>query len=732
MVVWAWTVLPLLALHWWWWRRERSLLRFQLVLDVVLAVVIGPALLLGADLNPVRCLENNAPFTDWDWSDITSYQPAQSDLVLQFHPWFSETRRHLAQGELPWISERIGGGMPLYANGQTGLLAPVNLPLWCLGPERGSTVMALWKLELAGLGGFLLLWRGWRLRWSAAAVGAVAFAGGTYQVGWLLVPLSWTVAAVPWLWWGVTAVTRGTVRPLRVVGLGVASGWLIGCGLHPETALIAVGSAALAGTVLRPYRWVRVVVVLVVAVLIAAALSWPTLVAIRASEKGHWLRTERPNRDRPPLSMRIDAAEQLIVPMTHGHPGRDDWRQGYPYPAAAVGIGGLALALIASGRIRGRFRRHRWAVWANLGVGAVLLYRVPPLDSLLVAVPPISSMTLPRFGVLVSWGLAVWSALALDGALQGRPRRPAWRLAVVAVVTVLALSGMPWQLAPVDVGLVLLTVVGAAVSGRLLRRPHTLAPVVALELALYATGINPIAAPEDRLPRPPLVERLVELQARNGGRVIGLDGVLPANLGARYGLPDLRAYDPLRPRPYAHLMAALGDPRPVIGGPLASAPARLCGAWSVRYLATRSDAQPAGWELEWRGDGGAIWRNPHWLPEARAVIRTVSGDGVRGWHALTSETLDFATVAVVPRGTPEVRSARAVLEQTDVSSTGVTALVRCDGPCLLVVARPWAPGWHATVDGVRVPVVRANLAGLGVAVPSGTHRAELRYSAWRW
>ena len=33
MVVWAWTVVPLLALHWWWWLRERSLLRFQLVLD---------------------------------------------------------------------------------------------------------------------------------------------------------------------------------------------------------------------------------------------------------------------------------------------------------------------------------------------------------------------------------------------------------------------------------------------------------------------------------------------------------------------------------------------------------------------------------------------------------------------------------------------------------------------------------------------------------------------------
>jgi hypothetical protein len=214
--------------------------------------------------------------------------------------------------------------------------------------------------------------------------------------------------------------------------------------------------------------------------------------------------------------------------------------------------------------------------------------------------------------------------------------------------------------------------------------------------------------------------------------VIGVAGVLPANLGARYGLPDLRAYDPLRPRPYARLMASLGDPRPVIGGPLASAPARLCGAWSVRYLATRPGAEPAGWTLEWQGSSGAVWRNPHWLPEVRAAIRTVRGDGARGWHMLTSEKLDFATVAVVPPGSPEVRAARAVLEETEASSTAVRVRVRCDGPCLLVVARPWTPGWQATVDGMPTPVVRANLAGLGVAVPSGTHGAELRYHPWRW
>ena len=83
------------------------------------------------------------------------------------------------------------------ANGQTGLWAPMMLPVWLHGPERGTTIMAFWKLELAGIGAFLLL-MGRRLQWSAAAVGGVAWGGAPYLVGWLLVPLAWVTALLPW------------------------------------------------------------------------------------------------------------------------------------------------------------------------------------------------------------------------------------------------------------------------------------------------------------------------------------------------------------------------------------------------------------------------------------------------------------------------------------------------------------------------------------------------------
>jgi hypothetical protein len=59
------------------------------------------------------------------------------------------------------------------------------------------------------------------------------------------------------------------------------------------------------------------------------------------------------------------------------------------------------------------------------------------------------------------------------------------------------------------------------------------------------------------------------------------------------------------------------------------------------------------------------------------------------------------------------------------------AAVRCDGPCLLVAATPWAPGWRVHVDGRQKALLRADLAALGVVVPAGEHRVVLTYNPWR-
>ncbi len=728
LAVLVWTLVPLAVLHGWMWRRSRGLLRFQAALDVGLAVIIGPALLLGADLNPVRCLERNRPFTDTRWSEKTQFQPTQSDLVLQFHPWWEAAREQLLAGRLPLIADDIGGGLPLLANGQTGVWAPVMLPVWALGPERGTTVMALWKIELAGLGAFLLLWRGWRLRWAAAAAGGIAYAVGAYQVAWLLVPLTWATAALPWLWWLTLAALRRRAGWRAVAGLGVACGWLLGSGLHPETAAIAIGSAFLGGFVLHPRRWLRVLVAAAVMAVVALVLAWPTVGYIGASARLDVAHDQRPNLEPVPEGLRGLAMRQLALPMVNGHPGRGDWRAPFPYAPAATGVGGLALALLAAGSVRRRYRGLLWAALASLGIAAVLYLRLPPLDWLLVRIPPIDRMTLPRFAALVPWGLAVCAALSYDGALNGRLRGTLWRWSPAVLLAGIAVLCRPWQLEPADLLLVVATVIAAAAAALLVRRPSLIVLLIAIELSAYAVGINPVAAASDRLRRPKLLERLIDVQAAEGGRVMGIDGELPANLAGRYDLADLRAYDPLRPLPYATMLGKLGQSDPVLGGPLRIAPPELVGAWSVRFLIAGPERNVDGWEPVWRGSEGSLWRNPAWLPEVRVVGRTVSG----GWDELLSGAVDLATAAVVPEGTPPVGAGRVALLSETVTGSRIEVVADCDGPCLVIAARPWSPGWSVAVDGEPARLVLANLAGLGVVAPPGRHRVVLDYWPWRW
>lgn len=720
----SWIAGPLVAVHVMA-RRRRALLVFQVIVDVLLLALPGRLLLSGAHLGP-----GYGGGETWGAPAPVGGSTEQSDLPLQFAVWWDEARRLAAAGDPPWVSDRIGGGAPLFAHGQAGLPFPLQVPVWLLGVERGTDVMAVWKLELAALGAFVLL-RRLRLRPAAAAVGGLAFAFGLYPLSWLVVPLSWVVAAAPWAWWALIGCLRG--RRSNAAGLAVLMGALAGWSVHPETAAFLWLSVAAAGGVLAWGRWRRVQRLAVpfgLALAISGIGALPTLAAVADSEK---LAAARAGPLYPTEgidgAMRGRALALLAVPWRDGHPADGTWR--WPFPAAALelGVGAAAVTLLLAGRPVRRLARHRLALAITGGAAAILVWQAPPLARVLAHIPVLGVMTWSRAGFLIGFAVAMSAAAALDGALRRPHRRRIAAAAIVVQVTIVMLGltappgvdrfhlwGAAW--APLASGATCL--VGGPVGG------WAVATVVAAESTIAGWGLLPASRPAGK--HAPIAVELRRRLDEEGGRVLGLGSALPPNLAARWGAADLRAHDPVRPLSLARLHRALGSAGSDLPGPVTTPWAGLAGAWGVRWLVTPGTGlegpAAADWVEVYRDDDGRIYRNPRALPTVRLASQAVRPPGDA--RAADWERIDFVStvvtgdaVAVAGGGRLRILGQRPWRVLVD-AETGAASMV--------VVHSPRAQGWQARVDGLPAPLADVNLGAMGIAVPAGRHEVSLTYS----
>ncbi|HPC82947.1 MAG TPA: YfhO family protein [Thermoanaerobaculaceae bacterium] len=722
LAVLAWIAVPIALVHLACWRRRHGLLRFQLLVDVLLVLLPGRLVLQGLHLGP-----GTPAAPAWGGTATVAGIGDQIDLPLQFEVWWEEARRLVAEGEPPWISERIGGGAPLAAGGQSQLPFPLHAPVWALGARRGSDVMVFWKLELAALGAWLLF-RRWGLRPAACSAGALAFAFGLYPLAWGVVPLAWVVAALPWVVWALVGAMRGRRRDgaLAALLLGVMGGWCV----HPETGGFLWLAAGSMGTVLAAGRWrrlARLAVPFVLALAVSGAGAVPTALTVQDSAK----LAEIGRAPAYPLAvftweLRARAAAMLVSPWREGHPADGTWR--YPFAASVLllGAGAAPFVWMLAGRPRRRLGRHRLALAVLAGWAFALVFQLPVLADALARVPVLGVMTWPRAGLLPGFVLAACGAIGADAVLR-RPHRgriAAATAAVGAAALLLALTARPGvarhRLVPGAVAPV------AAGAASLAGQGWLLPVVVGAESALNAWDV--LGACRGGEPGgAELAEALVREQAREGGRVLALASVLPANRAAAWGLPELASNDPVRSRALTALHQALGSAGLDLPGPFTRPWAGLAGAWGVRWLAT-PPGEPTGeladgWEAVEVHPGGAIHRNTRALPVLRLAAEVVAppGDAASGaWEAL-----DFSAVAVGDR--PRVLGGEGWLEVREQRPWRWHAEIRAQGRILAVLHVPRAPGWRAWLDGREVSIETVNLAAMAVEVPEGIHAVLWRY-----
>ena len=672
------------------------------------------------------------------------------DNSVQSFAWYRFSAHWLARGVLPLWDPTQLGGHTFVGEGQAGLFYPPNLVVFALAGDHLSTrVVSIYMLAhvlLAALGEYALL-RVLRLGPLPAAIGAIAFAFGGFVAGRLLGQTNIFVGAA-WLPLAllvfVLALERtALLAPLAGVPLALS---FLGGHIQPPafTLLTLVAFAAWWGAArpARGSRLLRTLVVLLTTVVVAGLVSAVQLLpSLEYQARAlRWVGAAHP----------VPASEKLPYSFVSSHyivPPRA--LAGLFSPAygaledATLYMGVVTLVLAAYGLLRAH---RRTAFWAILGAIA-LLYSLGRYGGVYhvayVTVPFIDKVREPDRALLVvdfclAATAAIGAARLLDGDVRpaARPRTHRVVLGAIAVAAALAvwraLDGLDGTSrgASIVTALVLVVLVAAVIGARHVRAVGGRAAVALCLCALVLDLVPPLVSRIPHASAPSAAGRyyattpVVRFLAAHGRRyrTEDLAGALPPNAGNVFSFPMLMGHAATMDEHYFRYRSLAWLP-----------PSREHDLLAVRYVVSPRPVR--GYPRAFGSGSAAVYENPSALPLARLVAdwRHVASRRAAMTLPLSRAFPYRRAVAVETR--PAAAGPRMTAGRVRVvhaSPDRVEYRTRSNGGALLVAADTWYPGWHASVDGRRAPVLRADGMLRAVAVPAGDHRVVMTYRPTRW
>jgi hypothetical protein len=472
-----------------------------------------------------------------------------------------------------------------------------------------------------------------------------------------------------------------------------------------------------------------------------------------------------------------------------GDPLEGTWRG--PENLAELGgaaTGGAALFLALAG-VAASVRRPRrpallWIAAVGL-VGLLVGAHTPLVSAPFGMIPLLEDTLLKRLALWWVLSISILVAVAVDaaGVAAARRRYIVGAAASAALAVAMAMATAPRaeiaRMAALEEVPIVLAVVAVALLAAWARSDHParriagaaflLCALVPTRLWSFASWI-PSTSPAGFYSGTPSLHVVVQRSSdapRAGFRVTGIEGALPPHTAVFYGLEEIRSYDPMTLASYHRFLDAVIEPgaswsrvldprapalsflgvRFVFADPPPPLPPdALVAGWIEAELQTRRASYTrAGMLIAYEGPDAVVWERGGALPRAffpRAWRIEPRGRAL----AATAEIADFAALAVVDRGpgsaaardpadlTVDHSNASANVRALDVSPRVIVADVETDAEALLATSQPAIPGWRLSIDGTATPDRRrlVNTAFLGVAVPEGRHRVELRYAPTSW
>ncbi len=673
-----------------------------------------------------------------------------NDIIYQLLPWELEVRHAFAQGRLPLWSDSLGGGSSPWANPQAGAFSPLQMAARGL-PLQHHLLGALILKLLVGFQGTWLLARSAGRGRASSLLAAAGFALGGGLFSWALFPVTATAAWVPWLAAGTVRLFRHPGRRAIATTAAITASLLLSG--HPETAAFGGAFAGVCGLGLRRRAagLGRGLVAAALAATLGFGLAAPQLLPFVASIPGSQRAHDTRDPGRPTGTM------WLLAPITWFQPGYGSFvlapssphAFGPPYRVKFQGpfnwaefesgyTGLVAFAFAWLTLLLAARDRRAWPFLGFAVAGLLLAAHFLPLARLLYLVPLLRMPAYARLLPVVSLALCVAGAFGIDLLLRRR-RSPSHHLAIWASLAFAALLSLAVATDPWTIALWVALAAAVALAGW---RPRwgavALAAVLLVDLIPWSRSLLPVGHPALFYPPSALLDRLVqEAGGPSAGRATGGDYLVYPGFLSVYGVADFRAHDPMASAAYLHVLGqAFGfhSSMDQYFAPIRNLDHPLLDFLGVRAV-VGSPSVPQYRTLP-RIDGGlfapyTLMRNPDALPrwffpsEAVAIER----GGLDRWIAGMTEARrvsvfrdELGTWRPSP-GRPASPDPRVV---SAVPGRVVLEVTRGD-EALLASSVPFSRGWSARAGGRELPTLHVDGAFLGVRLPAGASRVELRF-----
>jgi Bacterial membrane protein YfhO len=714
--------------------------------------VIAPALFHGLSLGPYDLL---SLFGLSQQHPSPPHNGQMSDLIAQMIPWTTLAWNQVHHGLLPIWNPYTGLGAPLAFNWQSATFSIPALAGYLVPLRMDFTVQVLTTLAIAGTGMYFL-GRVLRLGVLGAAMAATAFElGGAFTavLGW---PIASVMSWSGWLFAGSILVMRGNHRRRDICLFAVVVSLAVYAG-QPDTLVVLIVSLAAFVVVtlglrirrLGPLAIGRPLVDLTIGTVAGLGLAAPLI--LPASELSSASIRGGARHAAQPVHYLLNVMFQSFngLPLKGASSASN---LGLEYVPTAVYVGGIAIVLAFVAIATARRRSAVLALAVVLVVAACLVY-FSPLVSLLEKLPGVGEVRWVRAVQIVGFALAILAGVGLDALARSRGSRSVRNTlgvgfgAVACLLLVVWLFGRGhlsavdahiraqsfiWPAIEVAVGVAVFVFLvvkdrrssnGPTRTNRLLGDPSRLAAVILLvtsTVSLVTLGESwwPSSA---SYPAPSAAE--ATLQKAVGTSIVGFGtfgcyyqdsvGILP-EANAIFDIHELDTYDPLTPRALfdSWMKATRTPPRPT-------------GAYSD--LITRSKFCPVvrsvaaarlfgvGFVLELHGVKG---------PPGSVFDKKVGDE-----ELYRIPGVSVATVS--PLGShgllPPADAAGKPLNVTYPKPGSWNVVVNAVSPQVLRLRLTDVPGWHASIDGRPLRLVRFNRVMLQAVIPGGRHTVELHY-----